>query len=64
VANLFLNSGHGTLGWTMSAGSGRVLADIVSGTATEIESADLGYARYLRNAPALRRAPAMRPAIG
>lgn len=64
VANLFLNTGHGTLGWTMSAGSGRVLADIVSGTATDIESADLGYARYLRNAPALRRAPAMRPAIG
>ena len=52
VPNLFLNTGHGTLGWTMAAGSGRVLADIVSGRTTEIESADLGYARYLK-----RRAP-------
>jgi D-amino-acid dehydrogenase len=29
--NLYLNTGHGTLGWTMAAGSGRALADIVSG---------------------------------
>ena len=48
VSNLFLNTGHGTLGWTMAAGSGRVLADIVSGKRTEIESADLGYARYMK----------------
>jgi D-amino-acid dehydrogenase len=49
IANLFLNTGHGTLGWTMAAGSGRVLADIVSGRPTEIAAADLGYARYLRD---------------
>jgi D-amino-acid dehydrogenase len=30
-ANLFLNTGHGTLGWTMACGSGRAVADIVSG---------------------------------
>jgi D-amino-acid dehydrogenase len=48
IVNLFLNTGHGTLGWTMAAGSGRVLADIVSGRRAEIEAADLGYARYLR----------------
>ena len=48
IANLFLNTGHGTLGWTMAAGSGRVLADIVSGRRTEIGASDLGYARYLR----------------
>lgn len=30
IRNLFLNTGHGTLGWTMGAGSGRVIADIVS----------------------------------
>jgi D-amino-acid dehydrogenase len=29
--NLFLNTGHGTLGWTLACGSGRVLADLVSG---------------------------------
>jgi D-amino-acid dehydrogenase len=49
VANLYLNTGHGTLGWTMAAGSGRVLADIMSGRRTEIESADLGFARYMRD---------------
>jgi D-amino-acid dehydrogenase len=49
IQNLFLNTGHGTLGWTMAAGSGRVLADIVSGRRAEIEAADLGYARYLRD---------------
>ena len=48
IANLYLNTGHGTLGWTMAAGSGRVLSDIVSGRTTEIATADLGYARYLR----------------
>ena len=46
ISNLFLNTGHGTLGWTMAAGSGLVLADLISGKATDIETADLGYARY------------------
>ena len=45
-SNLYLNTGHGTLGWTMAAGSGRVLADIVSGRAPEIDVSDLGMARY------------------
>ena len=35
--NLFLNTGHGTLGWTHACGSGRMLADVVSGRPTEIE---------------------------
>ncbi|WP_134680246.1 D-amino acid dehydrogenase [Paracoccus ravus] len=48
IPNLFLNTGHGTLGWTMSAGSGRLLADLISGRRPEIESEDLGYARYMR----------------
>ena len=48
VPGLFLNTGHGTLGWTMAAGSGRVLADIVSGGRTEIETGDLSIARYQR----------------
>jgi D-amino-acid dehydrogenase len=47
-SNLFLNTGHGTLGWTMAAGSGRVLADLVSGRQPEIETADLSLARYKR----------------
>ncbi len=61
VPNLWLNTGHGTLGWTMAAGSGRVLADLISGRHPEIETADLGYGRYL---PAARRHPSggLRPA--
>ena len=44
--NLFLNTGHGTLGWTMACGSGRVLADIMSGRMPEIPHEDLGIVRY------------------
>jgi D-amino-acid dehydrogenase len=36
-ANLFLNTGHGTLGWTLAAGSGRALADLVSGRRPEVD---------------------------
>ena len=46
LPNLFTNTGHGTLGWTMSCGSARVLADLVSGRTPDIESADLALARY------------------
>ena len=35
-SNLFLDTGHGTLGWTLACGSGRILADIVSGRRPEI----------------------------
>ena len=49
-SNLFLNTGHGTLGWTMAAGSGRVLADVISQRKPEIDTADLGFARYGRAA--------------
>lgn len=37
IANLFLNTGHGTLGWTLAAGSGRALADLVSGRRPEVD---------------------------
>ena len=46
LPNLYTNTGHGTLGWTMACGSGRVLADIVSGRTPEIDVSDLGIARY------------------
>jgi D-amino-acid dehydrogenase len=36
-SNLFLNTGHGTLGWTMGAGSGRAIAEIVSGRVPEVD---------------------------
>jgi D-amino-acid dehydrogenase len=45
-ANLHLNTGHGTLGWTMACGSGRVLADILSGGKPEIDTSELAMSRY------------------
>jgi D-amino-acid dehydrogenase len=45
-ANLHLNTGHGTLGWTMACGSGRVLADLLSGRKPEIDTAELTIDRY------------------
>ncbi|HLD14376.1 MAG TPA: D-amino acid dehydrogenase [Burkholderiales bacterium] len=44
--NLFLNTGHGTLGWTMSCGSGKVLADLVSGRRPDIDLDGLTLARF------------------
>ncbi|MDY7538127.1 D-amino acid dehydrogenase [Undibacterium sp. RTI2.1] len=44
-SNLYLNTGHGTLGWTMGAGSGRAIADIVSGHYPEVDFAFTGIAR-------------------
>jgi D-amino-acid dehydrogenase len=45
-ANLLLNTGHGTLGWTMACGSGRVLADLLSGRRPEIDTTELAMSRY------------------
>jgi D-amino-acid dehydrogenase len=41
-ANLYLNTGHGTLGWTMGCGSGRAIADIVSGRRPDVDFAFAG----------------------
>jgi len=46
--NLYLATGHGTLGWTMATGTGRVLADLVSGRQPEIDLDGLTLARYGR----------------
>ena len=45
-ANLFLNTGHGTLGWTMACGSAKVITDLMSGKTADIETADLAISRY------------------
>jgi D-amino-acid dehydrogenase len=37
LRNLYLNTGHGTLGWTLACGSGRALADLVSGRKPDVE---------------------------
>jgi D-amino-acid dehydrogenase len=43
--NLFLNTGHGTLGWTMACGSARALVDIVAQRAPDVDFAFLDGAR-------------------
>lgn len=55
IGNLFLNTGHGTLGWTHACGSGRSIARIVSGLAPEVDFAFTGMPRTA--------APALMPAI-
>ena len=42
IANLYLNTGHGTLGWTHSCGSGKSIARIISGLKPEVDFAFVG----------------------
>lgn len=53
-SNLFLNTGHGTLGWTMGCGSGRAIAEIIAGRQPEI---DFGFTGLPRKAPGRLAAP-------
>ena len=46
LPNLYLATGHGTLGWTMAAGTGRVMADVISGRKPDISMDGLTVARY------------------
>lgn len=46
LANLYLNTGHGTLGWTMACGSGRVLADLLAGKTPDVSVEGYSLNRY------------------
>ncbi len=46
LRNLFLNTGHGTLGWTMACGSGRLLADLIAKKRPQISASGLDISRY------------------
>jgi D-amino-acid dehydrogenase len=46
LGNLFLNTGHGTLGWTMACGSGRYLADLMASRMPQISGEGLDISRY------------------
>ncbi|WP_049279761.1 D-amino acid dehydrogenase, partial [Ralstonia solanacearum] len=59
VRGLWLNTGHGTLGWTMACGSGKLLSDLVSGRSPAIRADDLSVYRYLHGG----QVPATQPAI-
>jgi D-amino-acid dehydrogenase len=47
ISNLFLNTGHGTLGWTMACGSGALLAALISGKSPPIDPEGLDLQRYI-----------------
>jgi len=47
--NLYAATGHGTLGWTMAAGTGRVVADLITGRRPEIDLEGLTLERYRRS---------------
>lgn len=46
ISNLWLNTGHGTLGWTMACGSGQLLSDVISGKNPDIKHHDYAASRY------------------
>ncbi len=48
LRNLYTNTGHGTLGWTMACGSARYLAELIAGQQAGISSEGLDMRRYLR----------------
>lgn len=50
LSNLWTNTGHGTLGWTMACGSGKLLSSLIAGTVPEIDPAGLAVDRYGRSA--------------
>ena len=52
--NLFLNTGHGTLGWTMACGSGKLVADMVMGKRPDISTEGLGIDRYTTSKPGIQ----------
>ena len=48
-SNLWLNTGHGTLGWTMACGSAQILADLIAQRPPAIRADDLALGRYTRS---------------
>ncbi len=57
VEGLYLNTGHGTLGWTMACGSGKLVADLLLGRTPDIDPSGLTVSRYGAR-PAPRKVPA------
>jgi D-amino-acid dehydrogenase len=61
--DLFINTGHGTLGWTMACGSGRLVADLVMGKTPAIRHKDLSIARYGKVASSHAHGLSLSPAV-
>ena len=66
-SNLYLNTGHGTLGWTMACGSGKLVADMMTGQHPEISIEGLAMNRYAqapRSRSRMGSSNGQRPAVG
>jgi D-amino-acid dehydrogenase len=48
LSNLYLNTGHGTLGWTMACGTGKLLADLMAGKTPDIDPEPYSHGDSLR----------------
>ena len=46
VPGVYLNTGHGTYGWTMSCGSARLLADLMLGQSSPLRAQDYALSRF------------------
>jgi D-amino-acid dehydrogenase len=46
LQNLFLNTGHGHLGWTLAAGSARMVADTIAGRVAPLAAEDYALTRF------------------
>jgi len=57
VTNLWVNSGHGPLGWTMAVGSGRLLAQLVSDVKPEIDPTPFALGRFTHSDRSERLTP-------
>ena len=57
IDKLWINTGHGTLGWTMACGSAQLLSDLLQGRSPAIRADDLGLRRYKRPSTPQPRSP-------
>jgi len=46
IKNLYLNTGHGHLGWSLAMGSGKIVADIINGNAPDINAEPYALTRF------------------
>jgi D-amino-acid dehydrogenase len=46
IRNLYLNAGHGSVGWTLACGSARLVSDMISGDSSEIDPSEWALGRY------------------
>jgi D-amino-acid dehydrogenase len=61
LKNLWINAGHGTLGWTHGAGSGKALAELISGEQPAMDFGFHGMPRAAHGAPTSARLRVAQP---